>query len=296
MTVKIYYLIMIMTTTAVVGWLVVWKLRKLQQQREERLHDQPTPVLSSTDTNKFRKQQIKRMESRFSITRWTVIISILLTGAGFASIPFIKHAPPTLLPLIMGAVSVVIGIAAKPFIENMICGLVLCFSKLARIGDTAMVDDAYGVIEDVTLTHCIIKRWDSLRYVVPNSSMMTKEFVNYSLHDNNRWVIVEFWIDYAADFTLVETLAVETPKKSQYFANKEEPRFWVVETDKEGVKCMVTAWATSPAEGWMLGHDIRKALLPKLQEHHIKTHTYHIDARSSVIEALHHEQQGQDHE
>jgi small-conductance mechanosensitive channel len=275
---KIVYLLITLILTALICWLAARKLRQVQEKRTERLrtNDIPESIPQQDSPKNIKKQQIRRLESRFSITRWTILLSIFFIGINIAFFPFIRHISPTLLPIIMGVTSVIIGIAAKPFIENMICGMVLCYSKLARIGDTALVDDAYGVIEDVTLTHCIIKRWDSLRYVVPNSSMMTKEFVNYSLHDNDRWVIVEFWIDYASDLKTVEAIAVETPKESEYFANTEEPCFWVIDTAQLAIKCMITAWATSPAEGWMLGHDIRKALIPELQKHGVHTHQYHL--------------------
>lgn len=270
----------IVVLALVIGLLVIRKLRALQVERTDRLNrqDHPGPIPSLSTGKTVQKQQIKRMEKRFSITRWTIILTILIMGLGLIAVPFARHISPSLAPVIMGVLSVILGIAAKPFIENMICGQVLCYSKLARIGDTALVDDAYGVIEDVTLTHCIIKRWDSLRYVVPNSSMMTKEFVNYSLHDNDRWVIIEFWIDYSADIDEVENAAVKTPLGSQYYSDKDEPKFWVIETDQAGVKCMITAWATSPAEGWMLGHDIRKQLLKSIQARKIKTHTHRLES------------------
>jgi small-conductance mechanosensitive channel len=277
------YLSVIVTATGFVLWLAIHKLRILQDLRAERLAQQvePGPLPSFSDKKRFKKQQIKRMEYRFSIIRWTSIFAVLSIGAGVAFIPFAARLSPTFFPVVVATFSVVVGIAAKPFLENMICGLVLCFSKLARIGDTAVVDDVYGVIEDVTLTHCIIKRWDSLRYVVPNSTMLTKEFVNYSLNDNKRWVYVEFWIDYGADFKLVEELAIDSPKKSQYFSNVESPRFWVSDATQSAIKCMVVAWATSPSDGWMLSHDIRKALFQSLQEHKVYTHTHRISSADS---------------
>ena len=283
---QIIYLSCIVVIGLVLGRFIFYKIRSLQTERIDRLKRQKNPgsIPPVSENKNIQKQQIKRTEKRFSISRWTIVMTLLFIGLGLASIPFVKHISPSLIPVVMGVLSVIVGIAAKPFIENMICGQVLCYSKLARIGDTALVDDAYGVIEDVTLTHCIIKRWDSLRYVVPNSSMMTKEFVNYSLHDNDRWVIVEFWIDYASDMDEVEEAAIKTPLSSKYFSNKDEPKFWVIETDKSAVKCMITAWATSPAEGWMLGHDIRKQLVKTIQTRNIKTHTHRHESRFSPDE------------
>jgi small-conductance mechanosensitive channel len=264
---------------AIVGSLAFWRLRSLQKFRKEALSNQirPGAVPAPSKSKALRQNQIRRMETRFSITRRTIITLLLLAAGSIAMLPYLGQLAPAVLPLLIAAASVFIGIAAKPIIENITCGLVLCFGKLARIGDTVVIDDVYGVIEDFTLTHSVIKRWDSLRYVVPNSSMMTKEFINYSLYDNHRWVYVEFWIDYSADLDLVERLSKETPLGSAYYAaDRGEPCFWVSETTQQAVKCMIVAWATTPADGWMFSHDIRKALVKALSAHGINTHMNNI--------------------
>ncbi len=266
---------------AVLGGLAFRRLRSLQNVRRETLNNQSRPgaIPAHSKSKALRQHQISRMESRFSITRRTIVILLLAAAGGLVALPYLAQLAPSVLPLIIAAASVIIGIAAKPIIENITCGLVLCFGKLARIGDTVVIDDVYGVIENFTLTHSVVKRWDSLRYVVPNSSMMTKEFINYSLYDNNRWVFVEFWIDYNADLDLVERLGKEAPLGSAYYAaGREEPCFWVAETTQQAVKCMVVAWATSPADGWMFSHDIRKALVKSLSAHGITTHMHHIQS------------------
>lgn len=265
--------------TAVLGGLAFRRLHSLQNHRKETLNNQHQPgaIPARSKHKALRQRQISRMESRFSITRRTIFTLLLFAAGSITALPYLGQLAPSVLPLLIAAVSVIIGIAAKPIIENITCGLVLCFGKLARIGDTVVIDDVYGVIENFTLTHSVIKRWDSLRYVVPNSSMMTKEFINYSLYDNNRWVHVEFWIDYNADLDLVERLSKEAPQGSIYYAaDREEPRFWVAETTQQAVKCMIVAWATTPADGWMLSHDIRNALVKKLSAHGVTTHMNNI--------------------
>lgn len=274
----LFYILIVALVMLLTALPALRKLKTLQDQRRESLkHRKDSGAIPAQRPKKtIREQQIRRMESHISITRRTLIAFLLLAGICIAAIPFLSRIAPAVLPLAVAAISVIIGIAAKPIIENITCGLVLTFGKLARIGDTVVIDDIYGTIEDFTLTHSVVKRWDSLRYVVPNSSMMTKEFINYSLYDNNRWVYVEFWVDYRADFELVEQLAKESPIGSQYYSDREPPRFWVAETARDAVKCMVVAWAVTPADGWMLSHDIRKALVLKLKEHHIITHTHRV--------------------
>ena len=228
------------------------------------------------DTSEIKQQSLNNLKKRFSITRRALYFTLIFVTIIIALVPLIGNISPTLISAVVACISIIFGIAAKPFIENLICGLVLCFGKLARIGDVVLVDNEYGTIEDVTLTHCIIRRWDWLRYVVPNSLMMTKEFVNYSLRDNYRWVYVEFWVHNSADLEVVEEIAKASPKDSKYYSNSEEPRFWIVDLTPESAKCMVVAWSISAADGWMLSIDIRKQLLLDFKKHGIQTHQQNI--------------------
>lgn len=207
-----FYLALVVGVTFLLGWIIWRRLASLQRSRVTRLKRQdaidsiPTDIDKSAEV-KRRRERIAHLKARFTITRRMILILLLLLALAALSLPFIGTLSPGFLSIAVAILSVIIGIAAKPVVENLICGLVLCFGKLARIGDTVLVDGEYGVIEDVTLTHCVVKRWDWLRYVVPNTSMMTKEFVNYSLFDAYRWVYVEFWVDYGVDMALVESIA-----------------------------------------------------------------------------------------
>lgn len=283
-TIKVmtYYLAVIFALVLLGVFALRRRLSFLEKIRKKRLSNikskdlLSSPVNYNIDEAELKQQRLKNLKKRFSITRRALYLAFILIALLVAVAPLMGKFSPTLIPVVVTCLSVVLGIAAKPFIENMICGLALCFGKLARIGDIVLVDNEYGTIEDVTLTHCIIRRWDWLRYVVPNSSMMTKEFINYSLRDNHRWVNVEFWIDNQADLELIEKIAKVAPLKSKYYSESEDPRFWIVELTPQSAKCMVIAWATSAADGWMLSIDTRKNLLLEFKKHGIRTHQQNI--------------------
>ena len=286
----IYYFAVIIALALLGGVVLRGRLSFLEKSRKKRLskvkrENLLAPHIDKNGNNtKIKQQSLDSLKKRFSITRRALYLILIPTALFIAFIPIIGNFSPTLIPVVIACGSVIFGIAAKPFIENLICGLVLCFGKLVRIGDIVLVDNEYGTIEDVTLTHCIIRRWDWLRYVVPNSSMMTKEFVNYSLRDNYRWVYVEFWVDYSADMMMVEKIAKSCPNTSEYYSAKEESRFWIVELTPQSAKCMVVAWATSAADGWMLSIDIRKNLLLEFKKHGIQTHLQNIAMNNKAKE------------
>ncbi|MCP4753246.1 MAG: mechanosensitive ion channel [Proteobacteria bacterium] len=182
------------------------------------------------------------------------------------------------ISVVVATSAVLIGIAAKPFVENLLSGMLISFSNPIRIGDTVIIDGIYGTVEDVTITHTIIKEWNWRRYIITNSRMLQKDVVNCSITDNYQWAHVEFWVDYDTDLESVGETAIAAATRSQYYTDYEPPRFWIMEMEKEAVKCWVAAWADSPTDAWQLTHEIRTYLVLKLKESGIRTHRYEMAA------------------
>jgi small-conductance mechanosensitive channel len=173
---------------------------------------------------------------------------------------------------VVAVITVVLGVAARPLIENAMSGLVISYSRLVNLGDTVRIDDVYGTVEDITITHTTIKVWDWRRYIVPNSKMIQHSFYNYSVVDKFEWTYVDFWIAYDADFEAVEKIAREIPTKSKHFADYEEPQVWVMELAPEGMRCWLAAWANAPSDAWYLRNDMRTELVRELAKAGIATH------------------------
>ena len=109
---------------------------------------------------------------------------------------------------------------------------------------------------------------------MPNSKLIHKEFVNYTLNDAYQWAYVEFSIAPHEDLELVEQLAIEAVRGSEHWyqgTSKEPPAFWVMEMNSDSVVCWVAGWAANPAKAWMVTHDVRTALIKSFRAHGIST-------------------------
>ena len=215
------------------------------------------------------------LETRFTIIRRLVVALFVLIVIIVGSLPFLGTLPAALVSLFVAAASVVIGIAARPFLENFIAGVVLTFGKPFRVGDTVYIDDKYyGTVEDITMTHTIIKIWDWRRFVIPNSEMMNKNFLNYTLKDRFIWSYVEFRVAPHTDLELVREEAVKAAAASEAFAGYEPPEMWVMGMEENAIKCWVAGWVNSPADAWQLNSDIREALSKRFKELEITPHRH----------------------
>lgn len=268
-------------------WAVERTVRKTERKRKKKYKEQS--ILQPVETNSpmdapvqtTRKETIDNIGKRFSIIERMSILAIIGVWLFLLFLPRMGGISSSVFSILVGSSAVVIGIAARPFIENLISGIIISFSKPFRTGDTVLVDDKYGVVEDITLTFTIVKIWNWRRYIIPNSQMLAKTFVNYSLKDTYQWMHIEFWVSYQADLKLVEMLALEAARTSPHFVSHEEPSFWVMNMDKDGYKCWLAAWSDSPGAAWELGTEMRARLITSFRKHGIHTHTLHYQHAST---------------
>jgi small-conductance mechanosensitive channel len=220
---------------------------------------------------------LESIQRQFTVHQLLLIPMIILLTALAVAVPFLGAMPATFISLVAAAMTVILGVAARPFIENAIAGLTIAFSRLVSIGDTVKINEHYGTIEDITATHTTIKIWDWRRYVVPNNRMLNESLVNYTLNDSFIWVHVEFHVAHSADIDQVRDIAILAPQSSKCYRDYEEPRFWVMELGKEQIRCWVAAWSDNAPEAWQLSHDTRTELIRQLRKHGIESHVHRLD-------------------
>jgi small-conductance mechanosensitive channel len=264
-------------------FLLRWMLKRTEKKRYiDIIEDDydaavPTTTPHTRPQKKARETRKRSVRSRFSIIRRITTIGMIAIIGIIAIFPMLDHIPAALFSVIIASSGVLIGIASRPFIENLIAGVVITFSRHLRIGDTVQIDEHYGTIEDITLIYTVIKSWDWRRYIVPNSHMLAKEFVSLSLNDTFRWAYVEFWVEPAADLEQIKEEAVKMAAACEHFSPREDPSFWVMQLDKEGTCCWLAAWADSPGEAWMLSSEMRTGLAKQLHVRRIKRHQFNVE-------------------
>lgn len=279
----IIYFCVVIPLGAFLAWWSKRRIHRIERERKKSVSKikRFEAVATSTPFERpeigAREAALESVETRYSIIRRLTFITILVAWILAMIFPLLGEIPVAFISILVGAVGVIVGIAARPFVENLISGIVLSFTHPIYIGDTVVIDGNYGTVEDITISHTVIKIWNWRRYVIPNSQMMNKEFVNCSMFDSFQWVHIEIRLSYDTDLDLVKKLAYEAVNSSQYFANYEEPKFWIMDMEDKGYKCWLAAWAKTPSEGWNLANDMRTKLVMKFREHNIKAHKIEVD-------------------
>lgn len=249
------------------------KLKNIKKREIHGAVETDSPI--ENDERNIKAKGIHAIEDRFSFISKAFPLALFFIWSLFVFVPYLGQIPSVYISIVAAIFSVAAGVALRPFLENLFSGVVISFFKFIKIGDTVIIDGHYGIIEEIGLTYSIVKKWDWNRVVIPNAKLIQKEIQNLTINDQFIWAHIEFYVSPETDLEKLEEWAKDCPKQSKYFANTEDPAFWVMELEKDSIKCWLAAWADNPSDAWELRNDMRTSLLKKLQQEKVSFHQNH---------------------
>tara|TARA_R110002072_G_scaffold534_6_gene4064 strand:+ start:238474 stop:239346 length:873 start_codon:yes stop_codon:yes gene_type:complete len=266
-----------------VYFIISFKIKKSEDRTLKSIRKRDLSDAIETDSpvndqkESLRERGITGIENRFTFIKKALPLVLISLWCITFFMPYLGKIPSVYISVIAAILSVIVGVSLRPFLENLFSGVVISFFKAVRIGDTVIMDGHYGIIEEIGLTYSVLKRWDWNRIVVPNSKLLQKEVENLTMNDHFIWAHIEFFVSPKASIAKVEELGMKVAKESKYFNKSEEPSFWVMEMQKDTIKCWLAAWADNPSEAWELRNDLRTGMIKSLQKEGVDFHHYNID-------------------
>jgi small-conductance mechanosensitive channel len=88
-----------------------------------------------------------------------------------------------------GAASLVVGLAARPLLTNLIAGVQIAITQPIRLEDAVIVEGEWGWIEEITSTYVVVRLWDWRRMVLPIAYFLEKPFQNWTRESGDGKVI-----------------------------------------------------------------------------------------------------------
>jgi small-conductance mechanosensitive channel len=124
-----------------------------------------------------------------------VLITIVSVGVILMTFPEIRHIGDSLLAS-AGLAGLVVGIAARPALSNLIAGIQLALTEPIRIDDVVIVEGEWGWVEEICTTYVVVRIWDLRRLVVPLSYFIEKPFQNWTRTSADLLGTVFVYADY----------------------------------------------------------------------------------------------------
>lgn len=164
-----------------------------------------------------------------------------------------------------GAAGLVVGLAARPVLSNLIAGIQLAITQPIRIGDAVIVEGEWGLIEEITSTYVVIKVWDLRRLIVPLSYFMEKPFQNWTRDSSQIIGAVSLYADYRVPVDVVRSKLHEIARASKLW-DKQVVNLQVTDLKDSSVELRMLVSAQTSGQAWDLRCEVREKMLAFLQE------------------------------
>jgi small-conductance mechanosensitive channel len=176
-----------------------------------------------------------------NIGYYLIVIVALIVAAGSLGIDM------TSISLIAGALSIGIGFGLQTVVSNFIAGIILMFERTIRIGDMIEISDVLrGRVTDMRIRSTTIKTFDNIDIVVPNSSFIQNNVINWTLEDPTRRLHVPFGVAYGTEVERVKKAVLEELESSDlnYIRNDpdKKPEVWMVSMGSSSVDFELLVW------------------------------------------------------
>ncbi len=188
-----------------------------------------------------------------------VAIVLLALALILFSFPQVRVAGASLLAS-AGILGVVVGIAARPITENLLAGIQIAIAQPVRVDDIVVVNGTWGQVEEIRLTHVVLRLWDRRCLVLPISTFVGTSFENWTRTGMRRVEVVDVLVDPRLP---VEPVREELSRLLGTLADWDGRigRLDVTWAGQGGAQLHATVSAPDPWAGWRLQGAVREGLL-----------------------------------
>lgn len=203
----------------------VWHLPIFRISGEDVLVSQLVLVLALLLIGYFASKLVERLiEKRLSatayrastihaakrITFYVLLLIVVMTALSLLNIPLTAFA------FVSGAIAIGVGFGAQNVINNFLSGWILLAERPVRIGDFIELDDHMGTVEYIGTRSTRMRRVDGVHLLIPNSQMLERVVINWTLIDQKIRSKVRVGVAYGSPLEttaeLIEKAVREQPE------------------------------------------------------------------------------------
>ena len=194
------------------------------------------------------------------------MIGLIAVAAALMTMPAVRQYGVSLFAS-AGAAGLVVGLAARPVLSNLLAGIQIAITQPIRIEDSVVVNNEWGWIEDITSTYVVVRTWDLRRLIVPLAWFLEQPFQNWTREGSELIGTVLLFVDYQTPTAEVRTEVERIVGESALWDGK-VVSLQVVDATHEAIQIRVLVSASDASRTWDLRCEVREKLVAYLQSHH----------------------------
>jgi small-conductance mechanosensitive channel len=225
-------------------------------------------LLARHDISESDNLRARRVHTQIDvITRLiNIIVIVIAIGAILMTFPRVRQLGTSLLAS-AGIAGIVVGLAARPMLSNIIAGLQIALAEPIRLDDVVIVAGEWGRIEEITSTYVVVRIWDERRLIVPLTHFLEQPFQNWTREGSELLGTAFLHLDYRAPIEAIRDKLREFCEASEKW-DERVCVTQVTDTSEKTMQVRLLVSAKSSGDLWDLRCEVREKMLAWLRAEH----------------------------
>lgn len=193
-----------------------------------------------------------------------IVVTIFTVGAVLLTFESVQRYGVSLFAS-AGAAGIIVGLAARPVLANLIAGIQIAVTQPIRLEDVVIVEGEWGWVEEIFATYVVIRLWDWRRMVVPLSYFIEQPFQNWTRESASIMGSVFWYMDYTVPVGRLREKLEEIVRESPHW-DGQVVNLQVTDTDKDTITIRGLMSARTSPQAWDLRCEVREKLVDWLQQ------------------------------
>ena len=210
----------------------------------------------------------RRIQTQFQMLRHIVVVlvSVVAVSIMLMTVPAIRHIGMSILAS-AGLASLVVGMAMKGTLENIIAGVQIAFAQPFRMGDAVVIEGEWGWIEEIGTMYVVVRIWDLRRLVIPLSYFLQNSFQNWTRTSAELLGYTYIYTDYTVSVDAVREELKRICESTPLWGGK-VCGVQVSDSDRYTMQLRALMDARNSGDAWDLRCLVREKLIDFLQKNY----------------------------
>ncbi len=190
---------------------------------------------------------------------------ILITGGFFIAV-IASGLPVDRVTVILGALSVGIGLGLQNIVNNFVSGVILIFDRPLRIGDIVELGDKKGRVKEIGIRACTLLTPDGAEVIIPNGDILSKNIVNWTLSNNQIRAAVTVSVEDLPNEDEVRNDVASLIKENENVVKTKEPQMMVNNIGAKSIQLSFLFWCLDVTKVDTAKSEISKVIFDYLRK------------------------------
>ena len=208
--------------------------------------------------------QVERKSSKLTLLRLVVAIIGVLLAVTASGIPLDK------LTVVLGALSVGIGLGMQNIVNNFVSGIILIFEKPFQIGDFVELADKKGKIQDIGIRASKMLTQQGAEVIIPNGDLISNRFTNWTINSAYVQSEIILKVSMGTDLDKASKIVEEEISKSDALVKSEKPEILINSITADTIELRILIWISSVYVESAFKNQLFRSLISRFNAEQIK--------------------------